>query len=144
MSHIWQNTVKSRDITSPFRHFFPFDFLFFKGLLLPAPCWWWKRAARCWRTAPGGLPRSDWPSVPSSRACGPGDARCSLTATDGKEQRFIMEFQFKHLPFLCFKKHLTHFLKKKKIYQWKKYYFPGAEKYPSIEVHFEELDSESC
>lgn len=25
-----------------------------------------------------------------------------------------MEFQFKHLPFLCFKKHLTHFLKKKK------------------------------
>lgn len=47
--------------------------------------------------------------MPSSRACGPGDAHCSLMATDSKEQRFITEFQFKYLPFLCFEKHLTHF-----------------------------------
>lgn len=72
----------------------------FKLLLLPVPCWWWKRVARCWRTTPGGPPGSDWPSAPSSRPCGPGDAHCSLTAVDSKGQQFIVEFQFKYWPFL--------------------------------------------
>lgn len=53
---------------------------------LPEPCWWWRRAARRWRRAPAGPPESDWPSVPSARACEPGAARCSPTAGEAEHR----------------------------------------------------------
>lgn len=53
----------------------------------PEPCWWWKRVAKHWRRVPGGHPVSDWPSVPSDPACGPGDAHCSLTAVGSRNKR---------------------------------------------------------
>lgn len=62
------------------------------SLSSPEPCWWWKRVAKHWRRGPGGLPASDWPSVPSDRACEPGDAHCSLMATNSRGQQLILHY----------------------------------------------------